>query len=426
MSEAVSKQLNQELDQELDQELNQLRADVVIVGAGMTGLALACALGGRGLQILVIDSQDPGTTTLGADASMTAAFEFNSGFSPRVSSINLASEQLLASIGVWQRLDERRNGCFAKMTVWDGEGTAVTEFDARSIQYDHLGHIVENEKIVQALILQLQASADITLLAPADLLSFTEKQGSLELRIGGDRSVQCDLMIGADGSNSSVRQLSGIATRQWSYQQHALVTTLRTQHPHQATAWQSFTRHGPLAFLPLADEHLCSIVWSVSPQHCDQLLQMDAETFCRHVGAFFEYRLGLIECVDKRYSFALQQRHGKRYVSNGVALIGDAAHTIHPLAGQGVNLGFKDVDVLSQELTRALNRNIALGSREVLERYERRRIGSNLAMMAGMEGFVKLYGTQTPGVNWLRNLGMKIFNDSKALKNVAARVASGI
>jgi 2-octaprenylphenol hydroxylase len=401
-------------------------ADVVIVGAGMTGLALACALGGRGLQILVIDGRDPEAKTPGADESRTDPFEFNSGVSPRVSSINLASEQFLDSIGVWQHLDIRRSGCFAKMTVWDGEGTAVAEFDAHSIQYDHLGHIVENEQIVQALISQLNASGDITLLTPANMVSFTEKEAGLQLLIDGDRLVKCELIIGADGSNSSVRQQSDIPTRQWSYQQHALVTTLRTQNPHQATAWQNFTRHGPLAFLPLADEHLCSIVWSVSPEYCDQLLQMDAETFCRHVGACFENRLGLIECVDKRYSFALQQRHGKRYVSNGVALIGDAAHTIHPLAGQGVNLGFKDVDVLSQELTRALNRKIGLGSREVLERYERRRMGSNLAMMAGMEGFVQLYGRQTPGVNWLRNLGMKFFNDSTVLKNVAARVASGI
>ncbi len=406
--------------------MSRTTADVVIVGAGMTGLSLACSLSGKGLRILVCDAVKPSKQRSDAAAPEAGTHQFSSGFSPRVSSINLASESLLKRVGIWPLLDSSRLGRFTHMMVWDGEGTAFTEFDARDIQCDHLGHIIENDEITGALLQRLEGLTDVELVAPALLEEIRQGAEDLTLLFDLERSVSCKLVIGADGGNSTVRTLAGIDTRQWSYGHHALVTTLRTEHPHQATAWQNFTSRGPLAFLPLADDRLCSIVWSVEPDFCAHLKQMDAERFCALIGSAFEFRLGRIECVDKRYSFALQQRHGRRYVAERIALIGDAAHTIHPLAGQGVNLGLKDVEVLSQELLRALDRDISPGSLEILQRYERRRMADNLAMMAGMEGFVHLYGKQTPGLNWLRNTGMRLFNENRLVKNAAIKVATGI
>jgi 2-octaprenylphenol hydroxylase len=332
----------------------------------------------------------------------------------------------LNNLGVWQLLDTERLGRFSHMMVWDGEGTALTEFDARDVHAEHLGHIIENEEITGALVQRLEGLADVELVAPALLEEIRPGAKDHRLLFDLERQVDCKLVIGADGGNSTVRTLAGIDTRQWSYGHHALVTTLRTEHVHQATAWQNFTRWGPLAFLPLADDRLCSIVWSVAPEFCAHLKQLDSERFCALVGSAFEFRLGRIECVDQRFSFALQQRYGRRYVVEGIALIGDAAHTIHPLAGQGVNLGFKDVEVLSQELLRALDRDVSPGSMEILQRYERRRMAENLVMMAGMEGFVRLYGKPTPGLNWLRNMGMRMFNDNRLLRTAAIKIATGI
>jgi 2-octaprenylphenol hydroxylase len=308
--------------------------------------------------------------------------------------------------------------------VWDGEGTGATEFDCSSIYRDHLGHVIENRVVLQALLNRIKELDDVEYIAPLSLESIDHE--NIDLRFDDGSSAKTSLIVGADGGNSTVRNMLQFETREWSYTQAALVTTVRTEHPHEYTAWQCFTSAGPLAFLPLADKHLSSIVWSVNPEYSEQLLGLEAEAFCDQVGRAFEHRLGQVMCTDRRYTFPLQQCHAKRYVQPGVALAGDAAHTIHPLAGQGINLGFRDVAVLSEELHRAVRRGINIGAMDVLERYQRRRMGDNLAMMAAMEGFRFLYGRSEPGINWLRNTGMKLFDQNRFIKRTAIRIATGL
>jgi 2-octaprenylphenol hydroxylase len=414
--------------------MNSDRVDLAIIGGGMTGLSLACAMSGAGLSILVVDAYGPGEQETLASDFPSGSHEFDSGYAARVSTINLAAEALLEQTAAWQHLDKDRLGIFSRMSVWDGEGTGATEFDCASLRQDHLGYVIENRIVLQALLSRIEELDDVEYIAPLflegidlewDIEAADRADRSLNLKFDDSSSVTASLIIGADGSNSTVRKMLQFETREWSYAQAALVTTVRTELAHQHTAWQCFTSQGPLAFLPLANENLSSIVWSVDPGYCEQLLNLDSEAFCDQVGRAFEHRLGQVVQTDRRFSFPLNQGHAKRYVQHGVALAGDAAHTIHPLAGQGINLGFKDVTVLSQELHRAIRRGIGIGAIEVLERYERRRMGDNLAMMAAMEGFKFLYGRSEPGINWLRNTGMKLFDESQFIKRFAIRIATG-
>jgi 2-octaprenylphenol hydroxylase len=295
--------------------------DVTIIGGGMTGLSLACAMSGIGLSILVIDARGPHEPQSMAVEAPSGSFQFDSGFAPRVSSINLAAEALLQKTGVWQHLANNRSGVFSRMLVWDGEGTGATEFDSSSIYRDHLGHVIENRVVLQALLDRIRELDDVEYIAPLSLESIDHE--NIDLRFADGSSAKTSLIVGADGGNSTVRNMLQFETREWSYTQAALVTTVRTEHPHEYTAWQCFTSAGPLAFLPLADEHLSSIVWSVDPEYSEQLLGLEAEAFCDQVGRAFEQRLGLVMCTDQRYTFPLQQCHAKRYVQPGVALAGD-------------------------------------------------------------------------------------------------------
>jgi len=237
------------------------------------------------------------------------------------------------------------------------------------------------------------------------------------------------LVVAADGANSAVRRLTGCQTREWDYLHQAIVTSVRCSEPHQATAWQRFTDEGPLAFLPLArddGQHWCSIVWSTTPEQAEQAMAMDDEAFCQALGRAFEGRLGEVLEADPRVCVPLRQRHAKRYVDEGLALIGDAAHVIHPLAGQGVNLGFLDAAVLAEELGRACERGERLADVKVLSRYERRRMPHNLALMAAMEGFERLFQANPLPLRWLRNSGLKIVEQMPEAKALFVRQALGL
>jgi len=236
------------------------------------------------------------------------------------------------------------------------------------------------------------------------------------------------LLIAADGARSRVRDLAGFATREWDYGQRAIVATVRTRKAHEFTAWQRFMRTGPLAFLPLCeagDDHLASIVWSAETQFAEELMQLDEKRFCARLGEAFEYRLGEIDAVSQRFAFPLRQRHAKTYAQAGIVLVGDAAHNIHPLAGQGVNRGLLDVATLHQEILRALARDLPLADYSILRRYQRARLGSNLSMMSAMESFKRLFGSRSLAINWLRNTGLRQVDAIVPLKKFIISAALG-
>ncbi|WP_167337467.1 2-octaprenyl-3-methyl-6-methoxy-1,4-benzoquinol hydroxylase [Pseudomonas batumici] len=395
-----------------------MRADVLIVGAGMVGSALALALKNSGLEILLLD---------GSPLSVKP-FDPQSAFEPRVSALSAASQRILERLGVWDGISARRASPYRDMQVWDGSGTGQIHFSATSVHAEVLGHIVEN-RVVQDALLDRLHDCDMGLLANARLEQMRRSGDDWLLTLADGRTLRSPLVIAADGANSAVRRLTGCATREWDYLHHAIVTSVRSSLPHQMTAWQRFTDDGPLAFLPLerdGQQDWCSIVWSTTPEQAQRLMLLEEEDFCRELERAFEGRLGTVISADSRLCVPLRQRHAKRYVAEGLALIGDAAHTIHPLAGQGVNLGFLDAAVLAEVLLHARERGERLADVRVLSRFERRRMPHNLGLMAAMEGFERLFQADSLALRWLRNTGLKSVDQMPEAKALFVRQALGL
>ncbi|WP_426156717.1 2-octaprenyl-3-methyl-6-methoxy-1,4-benzoquinol hydroxylase [Pseudomonas sp. TSRC2-2] len=395
-----------------------MRADLLIVGAGMVGSALALALQDSGLEVLLLDGS----------ALSVKPFDAEAAFEPRVSALSAASQRILERLGVWDGIVQRRSSPYTDMHVWDGSGTGQIHFSASSVHADVLGHIVEN-RVVQDALLERLHDCDLGLLANARLEQMRRSGDDWLLTLADGRSLRAPLVIAADGANSAVRRLTGVATREWDYLHHAIVTSVRCTQAHRKTAWQRFTDHGPLAFLPLerdGQQDWCSIVWSTTPSEAERLMALDDVAFCAELERAFEGRLGEVISADPRLCVPLRQRHAKRYVAQGLALIGDAAHTIHPLAGQGVNLGFLDAAVLAQVLLQAHERGERLADVKVLSRYERRRMPHNLALMAAMEGFERLFQADPLPLRWLRNTGLKVVERMPEAKALFVREALGL
>ena len=395
--------------------------DVVIAGGGMIGSAVALGLAHQGWQVALVES-DAVESLLQAPSPAETVEDFE----PRVSAISLASQRLLAQLGVWSRVQTGRYCDYSEMTVWDGDGTGRVHFEAAELHATALGTIVENRHIVRALF-QALADSSVTVFDGVKVNRWHRGQG-IELDDG--RLVTADLVVGADGARSRLRQWAGLATREWDYDHQAIVCTVQTVNSHAFTAWQRFSPTGPLAFLPLAnengDDNFCSIVWSQQTDEARRLMALDEDAFRLELERAIEGQLGELQAVSERFAFPLRQRHAKDYIAEGLALVGDAAHTIHPLAGQGANLGYGDVQVLLDELAKAREAGLSAGEPLVLERYQRRRKGENLTMMAAMEGFKQLFARDELPVRWLRNAGMRWFDRLTPLKNRIAAEAMGV
>lgn len=388
--------------------------DVAIVGGGMVGLAVACGLQGSGLRVAVLEQHVP--QPLAADAAPQL----------RVSAINAASEKLLTRLGVWSDIVARRACCYHGMEVWDKDSFGRIEFDDQSMGYSHLGHIVENSEIHYALWQKAQRSPDITLLAPAEIqqVAWGENEAFLTLKEGAMLTAR--LVIGADGANSWLRNKADIPLTFWDYRHHALVATIRTQEAHGAVARQAFHGEGILAFLPLSDPHLCSIVWSLSPQEAERMQQASVEEFNQALNIAFDNRLGLCSVESERQAFPLTGRYARQFAAHRLALVGDAAHTIHPLAGQGVNLGFMDAAELIDELKRLQRQGKDIGQYLYLRRYERSRKHSAAMMLAGMQGFRELFAGENPAKKLLRDIGLKLADTLPGVKPQLIRQAMGL
>lgn len=401
--------------------------DVVVVGGGMTGSALALGLSRQGWRVALVEAAEVGPLL-----EMPQAAHHVDDFEPRVSAISAASQRLLADLGAWPEVARQRHCPYSGMTVWDAEGTGSIHFDAVSMGVAELGAIVENRMLVRGLFTML-ADSPVTVYSGATVTAMSRPEGgrrTIALADGG--SVSATLVVAADGALSRVRQWAGLPTREWDYQQQAIVCTVQSTQSHQYTAWQRFSQTGPLAFLPLRSEdpdddgRFCSIVWSQDSDEARRLMALPEPAFMAELEAAIESRLGPLVAVSRRFAFPLRQRHAKEYIAEGLALVGDAAHTIHPLAGQGVNLGYADVRVLLDELGRARKTGLAANDPLLLARYQRRRKGDNLAMMAAMEGFKHLFGRDELPLRWLRNTGMRWLDRAEPLKHRIAAQAMGL
>lgn len=388
--------------------------DLVIAGGGMVGSTLACALSDADLKIALLESAPLERIRPGEETDL------------RVSAVNRASQRIFAAVGAWSGMTAWRVSPFRDMRVWDAGGFGQIHFDSATIGEPLLGWIIENRVIQYALLERARQLPAVDLLCPAALeTAWSEDVGGWRVRLTDGREFTTRLLVGADGAQSKVRELAEIDTRGWSYHQKALVANVRTAEPHQETAWQRFLPTGPLAFLPLHDGR-CSIVWSTTPEQADQLLALDEHVFARTLTEAFERRLGEIVQVGPRGAFPLRLQHARAYVKPGLALIGDAAHVVHPLAGQGVNLGLLDAATLAEVLLDGLAAGHEVGALRVLRRYERWRKSDNLPMLGIMDGFKRLFGNSLPPVRLLRNLGLNLTDATGPLKNAMARRAMGL
>jgi len=398
--------------------------DILVVGGGMIGSAAALGLSQQGWRVGLVEGQ-PREALI---ADIPPAFDVND-FEPRVSALSPASEKLLHQLGVWAGVGQGRDCSYHAMTVWDGDGTGRIQFEAAELQAQALGTIVENRAVVKALFQEILDSP-VELIDGVAVSGWWQDGNLSGVRLEDGRSLGASLVIAADGPSSRLRQWAGLPTREWDYDQQALVCTVKTAQSHRATAWQRFSRTGPLAFLPLLNEqgdtHFCSIVWSQDTAEAQRLMALDDAAFGAELEAALERELGAVESVSERFAFPLRQRHAKDYVAAGIALVGDAAHSIHPLAGQGANLGYSDVRVLLAELCRSKSAGLSPANAAVLGRYQRRRKGENLAMMGAMEGFKQLFARDELPVRWLRNTGLRWLDRLGPIKHRIAAQAMGL
>ena len=386
--------------------------EIIIAGGGMVGAALAGLLGQAGKKVAVLEATTPRT------------FVVSDPFDNRVSALSRASQRLLEQAGAWPEVLALRAAPYENMQVWDATGAGLIRFEAAELGEPDLGHIVENRVLQLALLATLTRYPSVDLLCPARLADFELSPQQITVKLADGRRLTAQLLIGADGAQSGVRRLAALPYEVLDYGQKAVVATVYTALPHEATAWQRFLPSGPVAFLPLPHPQACSVVWTLAADQADAVLLWSAERFNRELAQALDFRLGELISSEGRAAFPLRGLHAQSYLHERVALIGDAAHTIHPLAGQGVNLGFKDAQVLAELIL--ANQTADPGSLRLLRRYERARRGDNELTQTIMEGFSLLFSNTLPPWQWLRNTGLSTVDQLPGLKYQLARRAMGL
>ncbi|MGH8377378.1 MAG: UbiH/UbiF/VisC/COQ6 family ubiquinone biosynthesis hydroxylase, partial [Gammaproteobacteria bacterium] len=368
--------------------------DLIIVGAGAVGTALVCALRNSGLRIAVLDAHEPPRFAAGTELDL------------RVFALSSASQRILGALGAWETIRATRVSPYTEMHVWDATGSGRIHFDCADVGVSALGYIVENRLILHALWEQLEIAKQITAIYPAqpDAVQFDADAVTLTLQDG--QRLHARLLVAADGAGSVTRTLAGIETAGESYAQQAVVAHVRTEKSHCDTAWQCFLPTGPIALLPLQDGRV-SVVWSLDEARAEEIRTLDDAAFCAAVTQASAGVLGKVTTTTPRAAFPLQRLHANEYVRPRFALVGDAAHAVHPLAGQGVNLGLLDMATLTEVILTAQTGQRDIGDLSVLRRYQRARKGDNLAMIIALDSLKRLFSNDIAPLRLLRNAGLR-------------------
>jgi len=389
--------------------------DCIVIGGGMVGAASALSLAELGLTVAVVEKHAP------------TSFSLEQAFDLRVSAISLSSIHLLKQLNAWRQIKQWRSSPYKRLGVWEHE-FCYTEFNAEDIQQNHLGSIVENRLIQLSLWQQIESHPKITLFCPDTLENFTQcdDRVSVELESG---QITGKLLVAADGANSQVRRFADIGTTGWDYQQSAMLINVETELEQQDITWQKFFPTGPVAMLPMPGVSAlggnASLVWYHSKEEIKRLSSLPNQQLKQEIISHFPDRLGNINVIDKA-AFPLTRRHANSYQKKRILLVGDAAHTINPMAGQGVNLGFKDVKALQSVIASAIGNGECWHEPQVLARYEKLRRHDNLLMMTTMDALYTSFSHPSPIVKIARNAGLFFAKHTPLLKNKALAYACGI
>ncbi|MBA3535278.1 MAG: UbiH/UbiF/VisC/COQ6 family ubiquinone biosynthesis hydroxylase [Tatlockia sp.] len=381
--------------------------DVAVIGGGIVGLAAALAMVLRGFSVALIDAGSMHVKVTKSDA--------------RVYAINQASQDLLQQLGVWQHIDSSRLSPYQYMYVWDAASGAHIEFDARTIAAGLLGTIIEESILKQALLHVLSLQTGLTLFANSKVKQVESTEENIRI-FSDDCSWQAQLLMIADGGNSPCRQLLKVPLTSWSYHQEAIVALVNTEKAHQQIAYQVFNADGPLAFLPMVDEKLCSIVWSTNQNHAKELMALSDENFNKELTKAFAAKLGEATVQGKRFQFPLFMRHAQQYRGSRWLLLGDAAHTIHPLAGLGLNVGLADVAAWLTCLEKGSGQ---LTAKKVLSSYQRQRKHAVWQTIVMMDGLKTLFGNPLSPIVAMRGLGLRLCNNFTPIKRLFIEQAIG-
>ncbi|MBB1319218.1 FAD-dependent monooxygenase [Shewanella sp. SR43-4] len=388
--------------------------DVVVVGGGMVGAAAAIGLGQLGLSVAVIESRQP------------QPYDVEQPLDVRVSAVSVASEQLLTRLGAMDELLLMRHAPYTGLETWELDD-CLTAFSAEQVGQAHLGYFFENRLIQLSLWQQIRKMDNVTLLCPHKVTQFGRLSDSQQVSIeldNGDK-ITTRLLIGADGAQSQVRQWAGIGVTGWDYAQSAMLINISTQTPQQSVTWQQFTPAGPRSLLPLPGNH-ASLVWYDDANRIKQLSQLNDLQLAQQIRQHFPPRLDPNFTVENRGSFRLTRRHAQGYYQDNLVIIGDAAHTINPLAGQGVNIGFKDVDVLVAQIANAIGSGEIWWQTPVLKRYQQARYYDNQLMMTAMDAFYAGFSNDLLPLKLLRNGALKLANIDSPLKRKVLKYALGL
>ncbi len=390
--------------------------DLIISGGGMVGLTLACGLESSGLHIAVLEQKS--LEIISTPQALTDEL--------RVSSINAASECLMQHIGVWKDILQLRASAYHTIEIRDSDSFGKITFRGDDYGFSHLGHIIENSVMQQVLWRRIQDSSNITPITSVRPKKVDWGENHAFITLEDERILSARLVIAADGAHSWLRQNAGIPLTFWDYPHHALVATIRSEIPHLATARQIFHGDGLLAFLPLTPPNLNSIVWSTSPRNAEQLKKLSPEKFNQQLSVAFDLQLGKCYLESERLTFPLKGRYARSFAAHRLALIGDAAHTLHPLAGQGVNLGFMDVAELVCELRRLNQHGKDIGEYTYLRRYERRRKYKTAVMLANIHGLHVLFNGSYNAKKILRGVGLRLVDSLSTVKMKIVHQAMGL
>lgn len=388
--------------------------DVIVVGAGMVGLTMANLLAKQELSVAVFDRQAPPEKP-------------NAEQRLRVSAISRASENILRHLGCWNDIALYKARAYEYMHVWDVAGKGSIAFDAAAIGEPNLGHIIPNVDIQGALWQSLTEQPKVSLMTDVTLAEASWHEDAVKVSLDDGSEYSAKMVIAADGAHSWLRDQAGIAMHSKPYEHWALVATIKTEKPHGNCARQAFLETGPLAFLPTSDKHECSIVWSTSESEVRALCEMSDDDFNTALTiAFGEEHLGNLSCQSKRLSFPLIARHADKYIKPRLALIGDAAHTIHPLAGQGANIGILDAASLAEIIAENQQRGYDFSTHANLRPYERWRRSENQLMLDSMRAFRELFAGDDGVKAKLRSFGMSQLNQLPMIKKPVIESAMGM